>query len=328
MKNNPSILVTGGTGFIGANLVKKLYNGKNKITVFAKDEYHPFLKGLKINVVKGDIRNYNSTLKAIKSHQYVYHLAACSLFGLKDKDKIFGTNVRGTENVMKACLEANVKKVVHVSSSAVYGFSKGKRRKLNEKNNLDMKDNLYAISKKLGEDIVRDYVKKGLKATIICPSFVIGPGEVDPKRYILAQSIAKGRIRFTFPGGGGNVAVEDIVEGLVLAMEKGRIGERYILSTNNIRIYDFYNLVASILKKPKIKLMIPRALYYPMYALGALLNIMMENPTISPEAVRWHFNYKYFDASKAKKELGWKPKITLQESIKRAINYYKSIGQL
>jgi len=325
-KTQGNILIIGGSGFIGANLIKRLYNQKCKIVVFAKNTDHLFLNGLKIKRIKGDVRNYDSVLKAVKGCEYVYHLAACSLNTQKDKEKIFGVNVLGTENVMRACLACNVKKVVHVSSSAVFGFSKSKKTKLNEKDNLDFKDNLYAQSKKLGEDMVRFYVNKGLNATIVNPSYVIGAGEIDSARFVLYQSIANGRIKLVFPGGGGNVAVEDLVEGMLLALKSGKAGERYILSTNNVSLYHFYNLVARLLKRPKIKIKIPRILYYPMYGLGLILKQTMKNSALTPETVRWHFNFKYFDNYKAKKELGWKPKIRLEESIKRTIKYYKAIG--
>ena len=321
------ILVTGGTGFIGSNLVKKLYNNKNKITVFADSTYHHFLKGLKIKIVKGDIRNYKAVFHAVNGHDYVYHLAASTLNSVHEKKKIFEVNVQGTENVMKACLKSGVKKAIYVSSSAALGFSKYERS-LTEKDNMDFKDNLYGQSKKLGEDKVLEYVAKGLNAAIVLPSYVLGAGEIDPKRYGLFKSIANNRIRFTYPGGGGTVAVEDLVDGIVLAMEKGKTGGRYILSNEYVRLFDFYNLIAKILKKPKIRLKIPKITYHLMYLLGLILEKIMKNPPITTESVRWHFNYRVYDSTKARKELGWKPKISLAESIRRTAKYYKSIGIL
>ncbi|MBI1935165.1 NAD-dependent epimerase/dehydratase family protein [Candidatus Woesearchaeota archaeon] len=327
-KAKARILITGGTGFIGSNLARKLYHEGNGITIFAKDTEHAFLKGLRIKRIKGDLQDYDSVLSAVKGNGYVYHLAACTLSSQKHKKEIFGTNVLGTENVMKACLKSKVKKTVNVSSSAVFGFSRSEKTLLDEKDNLDFKDNLYAQSKKLAEDKVNYYVGKGLNAVTANPSYVIGAGEVDKRRYGLWQSISRCRIKFTYPGGGGNVAVEDVVDGLTLAMQHGKSGERYILSANNIRIYDFYNLIAGLLGKPKIRLMMPRMMYYPMYSLGKIFEAAMEEPPLTSEAVRWHFNYKYFDNAKAGKELGWKPKVKLKESVLRAIEYYKSNGIL
>lgn len=321
------IFITGGTGFIGVNLVKKLYGQKNEITVFAKDAFHPFLKGLGIRIIEGDITDYRHLFEAVKGHDYVYHLAACTLSAPKEKAKIFSTNVLGTENAMKACLKSNVKKAVYVSSGSTLGFSR-QEIPLTENDSMDFKDNLYGQSKKLGEDKVLEYVAKGLNATIVLPGYVMGAGEVDTRRFGLFKSIASGRIKFTYPGGGGTVAVEDIVDGIILAMEKGKSGERYILSNEYVRLFDFYNLIARMLKKPKIRLRLPSVSYYPMYLLGAVLERTMKNPPITSEAIRWHFRFRVYDSTKARRELGWKPKIPLAESIRRAIEYYKSIGVL
>ncbi|MBO6482347.1 MAG: SDR family oxidoreductase [Pelagibacteraceae bacterium] len=186
----------------------------------------------------------------------------------------------------------------------------------------------YGQSKKLAEEIVQRYVAKGLNATIVSPSFVIGPGEIDSSRYLLAKSISKGRVTFTFPGGGGTVGIEDLVDGIVLAMKWGKSGERYILSNENVFLIDRFNLMAKILNKPKIKYIIPRFTYYLMYFLGVIVQKLVKNPPISTEIVRWYFNYRNFDNSKAKQELGWKPKTSLKESIRRTIEYYKSIKVL
>ena len=327
-ENQSRILVTGATGFIGSNLVKKLYGGKNEITIFAGNTNHQFLDDFKIKRVQGDVRDYETVLKTVKGSDYVYHLAACSLNTPKDKEEIFGVNVLGTENVMRACLASNVKKVVHVSSSSALGFSKNEKRKLNEKDYLDFKDQLYGQSKKMGEDKVKEFVAKGLNATIVLPSYVIGAGEIDQARFGLFKSIARGRIKFAYPGGGGTVAVEDLVEGLILAMKRGRAGERYILSNENASYLDRCNLIASIMKKPKIRIKLPGITYYPMCLLGAILQIALKNPPITTETIRWSYNFRYYDSSKARQELGWQPKISLEQSFRNAIEYYKKRGVL
>ena len=321
------ILITGGTGFIGSHLARRLYNKKNKIVIFAKDAYHPFLKGLKIKVIKGDVRVFNAVLKAVRGCDYVYHLAANTSSNKNDKGLLFSTNVNGTENVFKASLKSNVKKVVYVSSGSTLGYYKDERP-LAEEGATDFIDNVYAQSKKIGEDKAAEYAKKGLNVSIVLPAYVLGAGVVDKRQANLFRSISSGRIKFTYPGGGGTVAVEDLVDGIILVMEKGKQGERYLLSNEYVRLFDFYNLIARIMKKPKIRLKIPRIAYYPMYILGFALGRLMKNPPITEESVRWHFNYRVYDSAKAKKELGWKPRVTLAESIKRAVEYYKSTGAL
>jgi|TARA_B100001971_G_C18228496_1_gene562255 dihydroflavonol-4-reductase len=319
------IFITGATGFIGSNLVKKLYNGKDKIISFSKIPDHPFLEGLKIKKIVGDIGNYNALLKAMRGSDYVYHLAACSLGGLEHKKELFDVNIKGTENVMKACLKNKVKKVMNTSSCAVLGFTNSPKIKLTEKNNLIFKDNFYGQSKKLGEDIVKKYVARGLDATIVNPGSVFGAGEVEPLGLI--GSIKRGRIKFAFPGGTTLVSVSDIVDGMVLAMKKGKKGERYILANEYMSFKEMYNTIANILNKPRIRFELPLVTYYPMYLLGAIMQRLIKGSFISTETARFAYHYRNWDSTKARKELGWIPKVTYKEAVRQALAYYQKYNK-
>ncbi len=330
MPKKPNILVTGGTGFVGSNLVRELCKRGYNVTILAQTYSHKFLKGLPVKVITGDVRNYDDVFNAAKGMDYVYHLAASSSGDIREKENIFGINVKGTENVMKASFENKIKRVLHVSSGSALGFKRNPNEKLTEKDCLDFKDQIYGQSKKQGEDKVQEYVSKGLDAVIIIPSYVTGAGEVEPARFGIFKSILKDRVKFVYPGGGGGgaVAVEDLIGGMILAIEKGKKGERYILSNENFTLFDNYNLIAKLLNKPKIRHRIPSLFYYPMYLFALILQKTMKSPPITTETVRWAFNFRYYDSSKARKELGWKPKLTLEESYKKAIKYYREIGVL
>jgi len=326
MANKTKVLVTGGAGFIGSNLVRELYNGKYDITIFDLSTSHPFLEGLDIKRIKGDVRNFNSVMEAVKGQDYVYHLASCNLGALSEKERIFGVNIEGTENVMKACLKSNVKKVVHVSSGSVLGFSRDNKKILAENDCFDFKDQLYAESKIYGERVVQKFAAQGLNVTIIVPAYVLGAGEVNPTRAGAFKSIAVNRIKFTYPGGTGTVAVEDIVSGLILAMEKGRKGERYNICNENVTLFEMYNMICDILKVPRIRFRLPRFTYVPMYLFALILEKTMKKTPIATETIRWTFNFRYYDSAKARKELGWKPKVSLKESLKRTIDYFNEAG--
>src|SRR3989338_1447415 len=157
------ILITCGTGYVGANLARKLCNGKDRITIFSDRSNHPFLDGQDIIFIQGDIRDAKAVRRAVKGQDEVYHLAATAMNSSERKKDIFDINIGGTENVMHACLREKVKRVVYTSSSAALGFSR-KELPLSESCFLDEKDNLYGISKKKGEDVVHAYVEKGLDA--------------------------------------------------------------------------------------------------------------------------------------------------------------------
>lgn len=321
MKN---VLVTGATGFIGSNLVRRLVKSGYKVTIFVpKNSNHPFLKNLKLKRAEGDIRNYDALSKAIKGCDYVFHLAAIIN---PEKKELFDVNVNGTENVMKACLNSKVKKVVHVSSTSVLGFSTSKKKKISEKDEIKEEGYLYAKSKKMAEDIAQKYADKGLNATIANPSSVIGAGEVNPIILKLVRSINENKIRFTFSGGTCLVAVEDAVDGLLLALKKGKKGERYIFAGEYISFIDECNLIAKILNKPNVKLELPRIFYYPLYLLALIMQTFFRKSLITSSGIKHAYSFRNFDTSKARKELGWKPKIKIEDAMQQTIRYYKSQG--
>lgn len=320
------IFITGGTGFLGANLVRKLCSSGKDVTILVHGKKdHPFLKGLKIKRKIGNVRDYNSVLKSMKGCNYVYHLAAILAPNVRGKNDMFDVNIIGTENVMRAALENKIRKIVHASSTSVFGYSKKKKQRINEKSEYQTEkdQNSYGYSKKLAEEKVLDYVAKGLNATIIHPCSIVGEGEETPLFLTLVKSISKGRIKFVFPGGTSFVDVGDVVRGLILAMEHGKKGQRYILSSHYMELIEQFNAIAEELKKPPIRIRLPKISYYPALMIAKIMEKTIKNPLITVEALKHAYGYRNFDSSKAKKELGWKPKVSYQESVSKAIEYYK-----
>jgi dihydroflavonol-4-reductase len=319
--------VTGGTGLIGSNLIKKLILSGEEVTLFSHgNSKHPFLEDLKLDIKSGDIRDYDSVLKAVEGHDKVYHLAAMLAPNVTKKNDMFDTNVKGTDNMMRAAFNSNVKKIVHVSSTSVFGYTSQESTSINENSSYcDEQDpNSYGCSKKLAEYKVLEYANKGLNATIVIPCSVIGPGEETALFYTLVKNINRGRIKFAFPGGTSVVSVEDLADALVLAMAKGEKGERYIIASEYLRLIDQFNIIADTLKKPRIKFQLPKISFYPAYIAAGIFEKFSSKPLITRESIKHAYGYRKFDSRKAREHLGWRPKIPFEKSVNQAIEYYKN----
>lgn len=316
------IFVTGATGFLGSNLIRKLHGQKNKLTILVnKTKSHPLLNGLSIAKKEGDIRNYSSVLRAMKGCDYVYHLA--SIFSdKKGYRKIMDTNVLGTENIMRASLKLGVKKIVHVSTTSIFGASKDEGLKFNENSRISIKGNIYGESKKKAEDIVQKYCQKGLNAVIVNPCGIIGAGKTNAEQYGRICRTKIGKIMLVFPGGESMIAVEDVVKGIILAMKYGNAGNRYIIANEFKKYSEQYDIIAKIMHKPRMKVVLPKFVYYPLYFFAYVSEILGVD-IITPRQVMFGFSYNRYDTSKAQKELHWKPKISFKESMEDEIRYYK-----
>jgi len=172
---NKTFFITGASGFIGSNLINKLYLG-NKVYALVRDPQRHVIGGIE-NIV-GDILSPESYEHELKGCDILFHCAAFISFRKKDFDEAYRVNVEGTRNVLEAAYVAGVKKVVHLSACAVLGFSDDKNKVLDETADpVIRKDNVYAYIKKLAEEEVQKYVKKGLDVSIANISTVYGQGD-------------------------------------------------------------------------------------------------------------------------------------------------------
>jgi dihydroflavonol-4-reductase len=243
-----NILVTGGCGFLGSFLVKKLLEHNHNVTVFDKVGCSKELqKEFGVEIIEGDICNYEEVNQAIKGKEIVFHTAAIVSFHNKLLKLQEAVNITGTKNVMLACLHNNIQKVIHTSSVNAIGFSLD-NNPIDEiaPFNWEKYHIGYMNSKYEAEKLILNMVKKdSLPAIIVNPGTIFGKSTfslVNANSYII--NIAKKRIPF-YPLGGTNcVGIEDVVKGQLLAMEKGKFGERYILGGENYSYKDLFNLIA------------------------------------------------------------------------------------
>ena len=327
------IFITGATGFLGSNLVKMLVKQGVNVTILCRNKSkHPFLNNLDITKVEGDITNYTSVLNGMKGCSHAYHTAGLLSYRKIDLDKLIEVNVKGTKNVCKAALNANIKKLVHVSSTSAVGIPKNKDNPADETYPFHTKwnRNPYMMTKRLSEEVALEFAEKGLNVVVVNPSTFYGPGDIKIHSGEVFKNINSGNLRIVPPGGTGVIAIEDCVRGLIAAMDKGIKGQRYILNGENLTLIQLFNTIANLLDKSPITKKFPKWTYLPLYFTSFIIEevsrIFGKSPIIDCGTIDMAWQFRYFDSTKSETQLGWKPSVSFKQTCKHALDFYRSEG--
>ena len=305
------ILITGATGYVGQKLALTLAQLGNEVNILVRNPQsvnvplHP-----NIHLFRGDVTEKNTIGFAMHGCETVFHTAALVGLWANDPSIFFTINVEGTRNMLDAALQTGVKKFVYTSTCGVIGSSVKEPMSENDPR-ISVFDNDYDLSKFLAENLVSDYNNKGLSAVIVRPTKVYGPGiETHPvsinrviRNFILGNiSICPSPASFI----SNYVFIDDLVRGHILAMEKGRGGEKYILGGENLTYSDFFQNIRSVsgirgklLLTPKIVAQIYSWLYF-VYS-----RLLRKTPFFTPKGINVIYCNKSFNCSKAKHELGY-----------------------
>lgn len=326
------ILVTGASGCVGANLVKKLAEDKNnEISIFIpKKTWHPYLDNLRIKIFYGDIRNKKDVLKAMKNCDYVYQVAGIVSYNKLDDDKVYSINVNGVKTVLECAKELNAKKVVVTASTAGIGIPEDQNKPLNEDSPFNFnkyKKVMYMYSKYLCIQLCKEFSRKGVNVSIVSPTTIFGQGDTAMNIGNIVKKISEKKLKFAPPGGNSVISVNDTVDAHILVMEKGKSGENYIFANEFIPFIDLFNKIAVLIGGSQIKKILPMWVLPPVNFFCTLLEKTMglfnKKPLLSSSAINFSFKYRYFNSDKARSELNWKPKENFENSMIKAINFYK-----
>lgn len=307
------ILVTGATGLLGSVLTRRLVERGETVRIFRRDHSRlDLLCGIerRIEHCVGEITDTVALSDAMCGIEQVYHAAAFVGFGgRRQRSALMRVNVDGTAAVVNAALRSDVRRVVHVSSMAAFGrpdrpdgvideTMEWQRSKMNSQ---------YAYSKYLSELEIQRGVAEGLDAVIANPALMFGIGRPGENTRLIVDKIRARKLP-AIPAGGTNVVdVEDVAEGLVLAMERGETGERYFFGAENISWARIIGLLAEALGvDPPSRTLRPRpalALAYFSEAFGALTRT---DPLITLETARTSSRTYRYTNRKAREELGWR----------------------
>ena len=289
------------------------------------------LDGLPVTIARGDITDPDAMRRAAAGCRAVFHVAADYRLWVPDEQAMLRTNVDGSVNVLERAAEAGVGKFVYTSSVAVLGIN-ADRTPADENTQVSLADMIgpYKRSKFLAEQSVRERAAGlGIPVVTVNPSTPIGPGDSRPTptgRVIL--DAASGRMPAYVDTGLNIVHVDDVAEGHLLARDRGRPGERYILGGADMSLKDILAMVASLCGRKPPSVRLPRAVVYPIALVSeALSRVTRAEPRVTLDGLRMSRKHMYFSSRKAEDELGYRSR-PADRAIADAIGWFRSHGRI
>ena len=320
-------LVTGATGFLGSALARELLkDGRTLKLLVRKNSDTRNIDDLDCEVAYGDLQDRDSLKSALTGCQTLYHTAAYYSLWSRDKKLIYDINVQGTRNILESALEMGIEKVVYTSTVGCIGLSEDSSpANENQPMNTATLCNDYKLSKYEAEQVAHELFGRGLPVVIVNPSTPVGPRDIKPTptgKIIL--DFLNRKMPAYIDTGLNLIDVADCARGHILAEEKGRLGERYILGNKNMSLKEILLALETLtgLKAPRIKMP-----YWVAYAAGlacewASDNITHQPPSVPLAGVKMAKYFMYFDPSKAIRELGL-PQNPVENALGQAVHWFK-----
>ena len=321
--------VTGATGFIGSHVALHLLRRGWQVRAPRRSKWSsPLVDGADIDWCSGDIRNFGQVQSGMAGCDAVFHIAADYRLWARNPQEIYDTNVAGTVNVLQAALLKRVERVVYTSTVGALGL-KASGQPADETTPVHLEDMVghYKKSKFLAEREVERFIDQGLPVVMVHPSTPVGPGDhkPTPTGKIIVDFLNR-RMPAFLDTGLNLVHVADVAEGHLLALERGRAGQKYILGNENLTLSEIFRLLEKVSGIPAPRCRLP---YYPILFLGAVSQavsrITGREPLIPYEGVKMARRFMYFDASKARHELGL-PQSPVELALAEAVAWFRDHG--
>ena len=325
------ILVTGAAGHIGNVLVRELVDkGKKVRALILPGEDTTSIYGLDIEIIVGDVLDPDSLDRAMRGVEIVYHLAGVISILPDKNDLMWQVNVEGTRNVLAAAKRAGVKRLVHTAS--IHALSRNWIGMINEDVPFDPNATAggYDRTKAAASLLVLEAAKEGLDAVIVCPTGVIGPHDYSGSEMgDLIKDWLKKKLNFLVRGAYDFVDVRDVANGMILACERGRRGEVYILSGWQIKVLELKQLVQNVIGKRIAAITLPMwvakfgAKFMPLF-----YKITRRRPRFTDYSLNTLQSNSKVSSAKAQNELGYQPR-DLKSTVSDTVNWLiRHIGKV
>ncbi|MFA6238172.1 MAG: NAD-dependent epimerase/dehydratase family protein [Bacteriovorax sp.] len=308
------VLVTGTRGFLGTHLVRALE-----------------AEGYEVFPFVGDILNLEMMLPQFNGLDGVFHVAGAmssSPKEEKDRDRLFRVNVEGVKNIIQACSEKNIPRLVHVSSVVAVGTNLHKSDPLLCESSINITKNLNFAnydSKRIGEELVLEAARHGkINAVVVNPGLIYGAG--DAKKIIRKGNVraARGKLPFYTSGGVNIVAVEDVTAGMIAAFKKGKNGDRYLLTGDNITIKELLTTISTLAGAKPPSMVLPDGFIKFLAAFSDYLGFKSK---LCRENIFSATTFHWYDNSKARAELNFNPR-SYREALKASVEWMKENNYL
>jgi dihydroflavonol-4-reductase len=324
-------LVTGASGFVGAAVTRALLGAGWQVRVLVRaGSDRTNLMGLALDIAVGDLTAAASLADALVDCDALFHVAADYRLGVPDPAQLYATNVDGTRHLLSAAAQAGVRKIVYTSSVATLGIpTDGTPGDERTPASLGAMIGHYKRSKFLAEQVVREAAAAGAPVVIVNPSTPVGPGDVKPTPTgQLVLDAAAGRMPAYVDTGLNIVHVDDVAAGHLLACDRGRAGERYILGGEDMTLEQILRLIAQLVGRTPPRVRLPYGVVLPLaYAAELLARLTGRSGRITLEGVRMSRKRMFFSSAKAARELGytWRPAV---RAFDDAVQWFRAHGRL
>ena len=326
------VLVTGATGFIGGNLARELWTRGYQVRALARPGSSQLTtQDTGIERVEGDILDRESVLRAAEDCEAVFHCAAAYTFWSRDPQGVRRANVEGTVNVLECAAQAGARRIVYTSTVSTIGLTGD--GSLGDENTLLTPRSLhghYKQSKLEAEQEALRLARRGIPVVVVNPTAPVGPWDVKPTptgRIVL--DFLRRRIPAYLGTGLNLVDVSDVCAGHILAMERGQVGERYILGNQNVSLKEMFAMLSDItgLQAPRVRLpywLVVGAGYAEQAIVGGLLK---REPSIPVEGVLASKKPAWVSSAKAISELGM-PQSPVEKALEQAVDWFTVHGYI
>jgi len=320
------VLVTGASGFVGSAVARALLaRGFEVAAMLRPSSPRANVAGTGCEIVTGDMLSLSDMKRAMKGARYLFHVAADYRLWAPDPEEIVRNNANGTRAAMEAAAAEGVEKIVYTSSVATLKPIEGAAADETSRHTPETAIGAYKRSKVLAERLVhRMIAEQGLPAVIVNPSTPIGPRDIKPTPTgrIIVEAMA-GRIPAFVDTGLNLVHVDDVAGGHLLALEKGRIGEVYILGGQDASLREMLADIAAETGRSAPRIRLPRAPLYPLaYGAEAFARITKKEPFLTVDSLRMSEHHMFFSSAKAERELGYHAR-PYREALRDAIAWFR-----